>query len=241
MKLTLKLTALGIFLAAVLTAILPMSALAATFEPRLEAPNSGIDYYNSTLNVYSQNGYGMPNCTAYVYGRIYEITGEAPLIDHGDAEDWYYINKYYGYYEYGTEPRLGAIACWSNHVAVVEEIDGDTVTVSQSHWYGAYFDTYTFTSGDSRYGQTFYGYIYASDSALEEGEDEALTFEEALENSIYYTDVAEVADVAEEPQLTNCFEIQAGALTSAESAESDDAETVDTLSEKTFFNLPLAS
>lgn len=117
----------------------------------------------------------MPNCTAYAYGRVYEITGEAPKITRGNAGAWYSINKANGYYSYGQEPQLGAIAVWSGHVAVVEVIDGDTVTCSQSHWRSTYFDTVTFTNGASHFGQTFYGYIYACEDyfdSLEEAEAE---------------------------------------------------------------------
>ena len=152
-----------------LITVFATEALAAesSFEPRLTSPDRSNPYYNSTLNVFSQTGYGMPNCTAYAYGRIYEITGEAPLIKRGDAGSWWFINKNNDYYEYGQEPKLGAIACWSDHVAVVEEIGEDTITISQSHWRRIYFDTDTVTIGANRYGQTFYGFIYASDSVLE--------------------------------------------------------------------------
>ncbi len=158
----------------VLLAVFPATASAQTedFEPRLTAPDSSNPYYNSELNVYSQSGYGMPNCVAYVYGRIYEITGEAPLISSGSASDWWYTNKSKGYYEYGQEPQIGAIACWSNHVAVVEKIEGNTITISQSHWGGNYFDTDVVVSGADRYGQTFYGYIYACSDYFEQLEEE---------------------------------------------------------------------
>ena len=113
----------------------------------------------------------MPNCTAYAYGRIYEITGEAPKITRGNAGAWYSINKNNGYYSYGQEPKLGAIAVWSGHVAVVEVIDGDTVTCSQSHWRSTYFDTVTFKSGENHFGQKFYGYIYACEDYFASLED----------------------------------------------------------------------
>lgn len=166
----------SIILAAVtlllIISVFPTSVLAADFKPRLTAPSRSNSYYNRELNVFSKTGYGMPNCTAYAFGRVYEITGEEPLIKRGNAGSWYSINKKNGYYEYGSEPKLGAIACWSNHVAVVEKIDGNTVTASQSHWRSTYFDTCTFESGESHFGQKFYGYIYACDSAFEEEEEE---------------------------------------------------------------------
>ncbi len=172
MKKAFKCTALTVITLLIIISIFPMSALAGEFEPRLTAPSRSNAYYNRELNVFSQTGYGMPNCTAYAFGRVYEITGEEPLIKRGNAGNWYSINKKNGYYEYGSEPKLGAIACWSNHVAVVEDIDGDMVTVSQSHWRSTYFDTCTFVNGSKHFGQKFYGYIYASDSAFEEEEAE---------------------------------------------------------------------
>lgn len=148
------------------------SAQADGFEPRLTSPERSNPYYNSELNVYSQTGYGMPNCVAYVFGRIYEITGEEPLITRGSAGEWWSINKKNGYYAYGQEPKLGAVACWSNHVAVVEKIEGNTVTASQSHWGGRYFDTTVFESGTDRFGQKFYGYIYMCEDYFEKLEQE---------------------------------------------------------------------
>lgn len=145
------------------------------FEPRLTSPDKSISYYNKRLNVFAKTGYGMPNCTAYAFGRIYEITGEEPLIKRGNAGSWWSINKKNGYYEYGQEPKLGAVACWSNHVAVVEVIEGNTVTCSQSHWRSTYFDTCTFESGASHFGQKFYGYIYAADSFFENLQEEEET------------------------------------------------------------------
>lgn len=172
-KICRALTLLILSLSMILT-VFPSTAVAAesVFEPRLSAPSRSNAYYNKQLNYYSQTGYGMPNCVAYAYGRIYEITGEEPLIKRGSASEWWSINKKNGYYNYGQEPQIGAIACWSNHVAIVEKIDGNTVTASQSHWGGNYFDTTTFKSGTNRFGQKFYGYIYACEKINEEVEQE---------------------------------------------------------------------
>ncbi len=49
-----------------------------SFTPRLDAPSYSNDYYYSNKNIYYQYGYGMPNCTAYAYGRAYEILAEIP-------------------------------------------------------------------------------------------------------------------------------------------------------------------
>lgn len=164
--------------------IFPSAALAedSLFEPRLSSPSRSNPYYNRSLNAYSQSGYGMPNCTAYAYGRIYEITDEAPKISSGNAGSWWFSNKRNQYYEYGQEPKLGAIACWSGHVAVVEEINGNTVTISQSHWGRRYFDTTTYSNPKTKFRQTFYGYIYASDSVFE-AEEEPVEYRYTSETS----------------------------------------------------------
>lgn len=187
MKKALKSTVLALITLLIIISVFPTSVIAGEFEPRLTAPSRSNSYYNRELNVFSKTGYGMPNCTAYAFGRVYEITGEEPLIKRGNAGSWYSINKRNGYYEYGSEPKLGAIACWSNHVAVVEEIDGDMVTVSQSHWRSTYFDTCTFVNGSSHFGQKFYGYIYASDSAFEEEEEEEIPPAYKIEKTYYKT------------------------------------------------------
>ena len=142
MKKAMKSMILGVLTLVLVFVMFPFGAFAseADFEPRLSSPKSSNPYYNRSLNAYSQSGYGMPNCTAYAYGRIYEITGEKPLIKSGNAGSWWFTNKRNNYYDYGKEPKLGAIACWSGHVAVVEKIEGSTVTISQSHWGGRYFD-----------------------------------------------------------------------------------------------------
>ena len=125
--------------AAVLTAVMlfvsvfsmSMIASAASFSPRLSAPSSSNKYYYSNLNVFYKYGYGMPNCTAYAFGRIYELNGSRPNLCTGNAEMWYDYNKSHNYYPYGSTPKLGAVAVWvhpgGGHVAVVEKIENNTV------------------------------------------------------------------------------------------------------------------
>lgn len=185
-----------VLMALVMSAVFPATVFSQDYEPRLTSPD-GEPYYTSELNVYSQTGYGMPNCVAYAYGRLYELNGEAPKINHGDAGDWWYINKSNGYYEYGDEAKLGAVACWSNHVAIVEAINEDSsITVSESHWGGNYFNTKTYYNMYSHYGQTFYGYIYAY-TAEEESEEE-----EEVEEVEYYTFEDEFFELQEKTCFT---------------------------------------
>lgn len=189
-----------VLLAFIVLTVFPTATFAKEYEPRLTAPN-GEPYYTRELNVYSQTGYGMPNCVAYVFGRVYEITGERPLIDKGNAGDWWFINKRNDYYDYGSEPKLGAVACWSNHVAVVEEIaDDGAITVSESHWGGNYFNTAVYNDMYSHYGQTFYGYIYTYKS----DEDLALEIAEKLKNQKEEPSY-KMEDTSFEIKEKNCF------------------------------------
>lgn len=145
---------------------------ASSFSPRYEAPSYDNPYYYSSKNIFYSAGYGMPNCTAYAFGRAYEILGYEPNLSHGNAQDWYGYNLNGGYYDYGSTPKVGAIACWSHdssgHVAVVESIDGDTVTYSNSAWSGAnFYLTYGSVSNPGSGGNSwwnFQGYIYLLDS-----------------------------------------------------------------------------
>lgn len=124
----------------------------------------------------SDNSYGMPNCTAYAWGRFREIaekyTGKLPSnVIRGNARDWYDDAPSRGY-NVGKTPELGAIMCWwsssAGHVAIVENIskDGKTLTLSESGYRGHYFwkgeATKTATGWYSSYvgGYTFQGFIY---------------------------------------------------------------------------------
>lgn len=180
----------------IILAVFPTTVFAQNFVPRLTAPQ-GEPYYTGELNAYSQTGYGMPNCIAYAFGRIYELNGDRPLIDHGNAGEWWFINKSNNYYDYGIEPKLGAIACWSGHVAVVEDIAQDgAITVSESHWGGNYFNTNVYYDMSSHYGQYFYGYIYAYNEP-----EEKTPVEEEPEKQRSY----KMEEQYFEPQEKTCF------------------------------------
>ena len=152
---------------------------ALTFTPRFEEPSYSNKYYSAPLNIFSAAGYGLPNCTAYAWGRAYEITGTRPKLSTSNAEDWFPYNQRTGAYEYGWTPRLGAIACWSypgggGHVAVVEEINSDgTMRLSNSAWSARYGSCPSFyiteaSIYDSNPGGSswwnFQGYIYVIDT-----------------------------------------------------------------------------
>lgn len=129
---------------------------------------------------------GMPNCTAYAFARSAELSAPNIIRDFvvfnrkgaDNACRWFQETLW----SKGKEPRLGAIACWDGelgHVAIVEQINGDSVTVSQSNYGGTYWElkTYKPTIGEvtKGVGLVFQGYIYnpfIEDSRTDRNESE---------------------------------------------------------------------
>ena len=137
--------------------------------PRTEAPSYDNACYYSDENAFYAASYGMPNCTCYAWGRAYELLGEKPRLCLYDAGCWYDYNLENGVYACGDIPERGAIACWAyadggpGHVAVVESVDGDTVTFSNSAYNGAEFYLSAAPVSDPSNGMEnwiFQGYIY---------------------------------------------------------------------------------
>ncbi|MFW2490874.1 CHAP domain-containing protein [Clostridium chromiireducens] len=140
------------------------------------APSMGNKYYYSDDNLFYKVRLSPPflnggkeikgNCTWYAWGRAWELTGIKPVDAGfiGNGYEWWEANKKSGKYQYGSQPRVGAIAVWksslpgssgSGHVAVVEKISGGKIYISESTWHGAAF----------RYREIYetsylYGYIY---------------------------------------------------------------------------------
>jgi len=117
------------------------------FVKRVTRPSEKNKFYNSNINPFVTAGYGMfqngGNCTAYVFGRVYEVLGKKPKLSTRNAENWY--NHKDGY-ERGSEPKVGAVACFrkgkagvssdgAGHVVFVEEVysNGDFLS-SESGW-----------------------------------------------------------------------------------------------------------
>ncbi|WP_373482449.1 GBS Bsp-like repeat-containing protein [Acetobacterium sp.] len=138
------------------------------FSARTTGPGSDNAYYYAN-NPYSQGGYGLPNCTAYAFGRAYEILETTPNLCMGNANSWWAYNQSTGYYPSGSTPKLGAVICWGGssdgHVAIVEAINGNIVTLSESTYSGIFFQNYTYTIGaeDATSVGGFQGYIYIGD------------------------------------------------------------------------------
>ena len=145
------------------------------FTPRLTSEGMQGNPYWYSRNPFYLAGYGLPNCTAYAWGRWFEESDTdhnytpVPTLSTGNAEDWYgYVQDGY---ERGQTPKLGAVACWADgpfsgdgHVAIVEQIDPDTgvITCSNSAYGGEYFYLTHLSPPDylPAAGYVFQGFIY---------------------------------------------------------------------------------
>lgn len=130
-------------------------------------------FYNQ--NPFYLAGYGMPNCTAYAFGRAWEIADpnnqfiNYPPLSTGNADSWY---NHADSWPRGSTPALGAIACYSGgiysglgHVCVVEAIDTVNMRcrVSESAYNGYFFRSTHYIDYSGAYGYggyTFQGFIY---------------------------------------------------------------------------------
>lgn len=156
-----------------------------TYTPRTQAPaHSDALYYAD--NPFYQSGYGMPNCTAYAWGRFWETSGERPRLSLGDAEDWWDYDA--DGYERGQTAKLGAVICWAKgvvgddsdgagHVAIVEQLNADgTILTSNSGYPDTLFYQKLIPADYELAGYRFQGFIYnpinfnADDGAVSKGD-----------------------------------------------------------------------
>ncbi len=140
-------------------------------------PDLSSKYYHSSTNLFAQlNYYGQ--CTWYSAGRAHEVTG-TPIKMVNGAHTWLDAAKKLGY-KTGSVPKPRSIAVWRKstygHVAFVESVSGDKLTISESNWSrstsmrkysqeaGAYhyegFTTLTQEQMKNRAGYILVGYVY---------------------------------------------------------------------------------
>lgn len=149
------------------------STIAASFMPRISAPDPEVDSYVYWLPKTDggENPFTLPSCTAYAWGRFYEITGEAPTLCTGTAEYWY---QFIDGYKRGDIAKLGAIMCWQQgslgdlegHVAIVEQVKEDGSIITSESTSSAGWQLIERTKGtDNNWGMptsyTFQGFIYS--------------------------------------------------------------------------------
>lgn len=167
--------------AAMLLAVLPIgivsvsaSEQATSFAIRDTEPSYDNPYYiNWEYGGYNEcieisNGFCLPNCVGYTWGRAYEAMGSRPNLCKGNAKLWWDYNIDNDIYPYGYTPAAGAIACYNEsgdygHVLFVENVIGDTVYFSESYYlsYPYYFNYGSLSIADMEtYRGGFQGYIY---------------------------------------------------------------------------------
>ncbi len=116
----------------------------------------------------------LANCVGWSWGRMAQLEND-PNIKvgcfpgnnyPGNAQNWLNASKQQGF-ETGMTPKLGAVMVWKSrtgkwgHVANVEAINGDTVTVSESAYNGYYWRNGFYNIRGDKVGYEFLGYIYA--------------------------------------------------------------------------------
>ncbi|HEW97329.1 MAG: hypothetical protein DRR16_06330 [Candidatus Parabeggiatoa sp. nov. 3] len=130
--------------------------------------NLGINSYKRPFNPFDQWETDWYECTRYAFGRAHEKTGQVLTFSqnygrHGGK--WYdLVNDL----PRGSEPRSNSLVMWSKpphgHVAFVEKVDGENITITEANWSpaGKVNEPRTFTNEtiQNRDGYSLVGYIY---------------------------------------------------------------------------------
>ena len=129
-----------------------------------------IDIYAGAYQSFSQiqtwgaYAWGPEGCAWFASARVKELTGRGTMIYSGYS--WYY-NQYspYGFSRGSATPTEKALACYANHVSVVEAVNGNTYTISEgghsSYPNNDYCVIRTTTKAAVESGNGgFYGYVY---------------------------------------------------------------------------------
>lgn len=154
------------------------------FTPRLNDQGIiGNLHWYSNDNPYYATGYGMPNCTAYAWGRFWEIGDPLSTGIHKPNPNelpGYWSGGYWwrevdtSVYQTGQTPALGAVICFwdaqgDGHVAIVEQINngGESIVTSNSAYNSTFFYTQTLYRsnnycwyGNNGHFYEFQGFIY---------------------------------------------------------------------------------
>lgn len=149
------------------------------FTPRLNSNNiNGNPLWYSNENIFYRAQFGLPNCTCYAWGRLWEIMGTPPTTSlNGNGGEWFEQGKAAGL-RYGTKPELGAVICWGpptmGHVAIVEQINEDgSIVTSNSGYPNTFFWIETLYPPDYQVSWNpsyyFQGFLYLFNSATGPG------------------------------------------------------------------------
>jgi surface antigen len=139
--------------------IIPNGQKEAPIKPRPQRIYSKVvssSKYSNSKNLNPNKGHRFPYgyCTWYVASRVYVPWG-------GHAKSWLYNSRAYGY-RTGTTPVAGSIVVttenrWYGHVAYVEAVHGDTITLSEMNYVGWGRKSVRVLSVNSR---VIRGYVY---------------------------------------------------------------------------------
>ena len=145
-----------------------------------QAADLGSASYND-LNPYKGNLRGQ--CTWYVWGRTHEKLGISLNSKNrwGNASSWYDRASADGY-AVGTTPQANSIMVWTGgaygygHVAFVEAVNGDRISISEGNYDGAYHEEtntiagfnrrYSMDSEGNKYPQAVKGFIYLQNTPV---------------------------------------------------------------------------
>lgn len=129
----------------------------------------GYPYTNyANIATWGQYAYTNQGCAWFASARTKELTGKGSNIYSGYS--WY--NSTYATFGFsrGNSIRAKALACYANHVTVVERVDGNVVTISEGGVQGTenaqyghcHITTTTVAALEAGNSQTgaFYGYVY---------------------------------------------------------------------------------
>ena len=194
-----------LILAMAITIYIPMTAehsygaSVRTTMPGLDSAEGKTYYYNKNNPFYAANlggtnysssykQYVIGNCTWYAYARASEMNGKWINSNfRWSASKWWDINKQNRYYPYGSTPKVGAIACYSNHVAVVEKVVNGKPYVSESGWKLSSSKPTSASQLYFHYGTPWYsspkGYIYVSDASSNDSVDVSYNVKVTTSNS----------------------------------------------------------
>lgn len=174
--------------------------------------NLGDWYYNA--NPYFKRGYGLPNCTAYVWGRLSEICNAPVTFYGGNAIMWASRPEM----KQIPSPKVGSCIIYSGgitdslgrlcgHIGVIEHgYDDGSIDVSMSSFGGYMWRLYRLSPSDNyhipdSYGLTFVGFfmydgvqaIYDHEARIQQERKEKA--EQELQKSVELRSIQPVDDL----------------------------------------------
>lgn len=120
----------------------------------------------TTFQSYSWGQYAYTNegCAWFASARVNQLTGKGNIVRAGT--NWWNGGNGREGFQTGQTPSAPAIVCWSNHVAILEKIEGSTAYISEggtgysdaAHGYCGIFTTNVSNIASRNAG--FLGYVY---------------------------------------------------------------------------------